>query len=92
VCELSAPDFKDVPYDPQKPNGRTASDDAETCVNCFCRMPITSLAIVGGLVFGVGYLMLSGNLLLQFLGILVVLAVFGGLYYRFKNRKSTILH
>ena len=82
---MSTPDFNDIEYEPEKPGGRTASDDAETCVDFFCRLPLTTCAIFGGLFIGIGYLIINPNPLLQLLGVLVIVAIVSGLYYRFRK-------
>ncbi|MFW9958814.1 MAG: hypothetical protein ACFFCT_12145 [Candidatus Odinarchaeota archaeon] len=85
---MSAPDFKDMDYEPSKPSGRSASDDAESCVTFCCRLPITTCAIIGGLGVVLWYLMLNQNPLLQLLGVLIVVSIVGGFYFRY-GRKLT---
>ncbi len=80
---MSSPDFKDIEYEPEKQPRRTASDDAESCTDMFCRLPITTCAIIGGLFIGLGYLIINPNPFLQLLGVLIVLAIVSGFYYRY---------
>ena len=82
---MSAPDFEDIEYDPEDPRKASASDDAGSCVDFFCRMPLTTIVIIGLLIVGPGYLWLTGNLMLQILGTAIPFLVIGFLYYRYKR-------
>ena len=82
---MSAPDFKDREYEPEKSPRRTASDDAESCVEFCCRLPLTTCAIVGLLVVGIGYLITNQDVFLNLVGVLIIVALTAGFYYRYSK-------
>ena len=86
---LSTPDFNDIEYEPEKQPGRTGSDDAETCFDICCRLPITTCAVVGVLLVGSAYLLTSQNILFQLAGVVIIVALIGGIYDRYGRKKHS---
>ncbi len=75
--------------------GANAGEDAVKCCEFCFRLPITSLAIIGGTIIAVSYFLNNPDPITRLGGlgltILILALIVGFFYYRYK-KKETIVH
>jgi hypothetical protein len=88
-------DERKYEYTSVKTEGASVGEDVGKCCSFCCRMPITSLAIIGGTFFAISYFPNHPDPMMRLGGtgltILVLALIIGFFYYRYRQ-KEVIVH